>query len=67
MEDAQVQLGEARRSGCHLDFDDLAVGTEAARHYGEAQLAALILAISQINVWNRLNVGAGVVAGEWNP
>ena len=44
-----------------------AVWKEAARHYDEPQLAALILAIAQINVWNRLNVGAGTVAGEWNP
>jgi len=43
------------------------VWKEAARHYDQPQLAALILAISQINVWNRLNVGAGTVAGEWNP
>lgn len=44
-----------------------AVWREAARHYDEPKLAALILAISQINVWNRLNIGAGTVAGEWNP
>ena len=44
-----------------------AVWKEAARHYGEPKMAALILAISQINVWNRLNIGAGTVAGDWNP
>jgi alkylhydroperoxidase family enzyme len=44
-----------------------AVWQEAARHYDEPKLAALILAIAQINVWNRLNVGAGTVAGEWKP
>ncbi|ONH32806.1 carboxymuconolactone decarboxylase family protein [Pseudofrankia asymbiotica] len=35
---------------------------EAARHYDEAQLAALLLAIGQINVWNRLNVATHHVA-----
>ena len=36
-------------------------------HYDETKLAALMLAIAQINVWNRLNVGAGVLAGDWKP
>jgi AhpD family alkylhydroperoxidase len=38
---------------------------EAARHYDERALAALILAIATINVWNRLNVATRQVAGEW--
>jgi AhpD family alkylhydroperoxidase len=38
---------------------------DAARHYDEKALAALILAIANINVWNRLNVAVGQVAGEW--
>ena len=38
---------------------------EAARHYDEQALAALILAIALINVWNRLNVSTRQVAGEW--
>jgi len=38
---------------------------EAARHYDEKALAALIIAIANINVWNRLNVAVGQVAGEW--
>src|SRR5579862_9266951 len=42
-----------------------AVWQEAARHYDEKQLAALLLAISAINVWNRLNVATRQVAGEW--
>ncbi len=29
---------------------------EATRHYDEPALAALVLAIATINVWNRLNV-----------
>ncbi len=39
---------------------------EAARHYDETELAALVLAIASINVWNRLNVATRQVAGqEW--
>ncbi|MBA3450720.1 MAG: carboxymuconolactone decarboxylase family protein [Chloroflexia bacterium] len=38
---------------------------EAARHYDEPALAALILEIAMINVWNRLNVATRQVAGEW--
>jgi AhpD family alkylhydroperoxidase len=40
---------------------------EAARHYDEQALAALILSIALINVWNRLNVSVRMVAGgEWS-
>ena len=39
---------------------------EAARHYDEQALAALVLNIASINVWNRLNVVTRQVAGqEW--
>jgi len=39
---------------------------EAARHYDEQELAALVLSIAAINVWNRLNVATRQVAGqEW--
>lgn len=38
---------------------------EAARHYDERALAALILHIALSNVWNRLNVTTRQVAGEW--
>jgi len=42
------------------------VWDEAARHYDEQELAALVLSIAQINVWNRLNVATRQVAGqEW--
>ena len=33
-----------------------AIWQEAARHYDEAGLASLLLAVATINVWNRLNV-----------
>jgi AhpD family alkylhydroperoxidase len=39
-----------------------AIWEEAARHYDERALAALILAIATINVWNRLNVATRQVA-----
>jgi AhpD family alkylhydroperoxidase len=42
-----------------------AIWNEAARHYDERALAALILSISMVNVWNRLNVSTRQVAGEW--
>jgi AhpD family alkylhydroperoxidase len=38
---------------------------EAARHYDERALGALILWIALANVWNRLNVTTNQVAGEW--
>lgn len=38
---------------------------EAARHYDEAQLGALVLSIASINAWNRLNVATRQVTGEW--
>jgi AhpD family alkylhydroperoxidase len=38
---------------------------EAARHFDEQALAALILSIAMTNVWNRLNVTTRQVAGEW--
>lgn len=43
------------------------VWEDATRHYDEAGLAALVLAIANINVWNRLNVATRQVAGayEW--
>jgi len=40
-----------------------AVWEEATRHFAEPQLAALVLSISIINVWNRLNVATRQVAG----
>ena len=40
---------------------------EAARHYDESALASLVIAIANINVWNRLNVATPQVAGSaWN-
>ena len=38
--------------------------TEATRHYDEPALAALLLAIANVNVWNRLNVATRQIAGS---
>ncbi len=40
------------------------VWNEAARHYDEKALAALVFSIASINVWNRLNVMTRQVAGQ---
>jgi AhpD family alkylhydroperoxidase len=41
------------------------IWTEASRHYDERALAGLIIAIANINVWNRFNVATKQVAGAW--
>ncbi len=41
------------------------VWDEAARHYDEAQLGALVLAIASINAWNRINATTRQISGDW--
>lgn len=41
------------------------VYNDAAKHFDEKAMAALILTVAQINVWNRLNVAVRQVAGQW--
>ncbi len=41
------------------------VWDEAARHYDERQLGALVLTIAQINAWNRINATTRQITGEW--
>jgi AhpD family alkylhydroperoxidase len=41
------------------------IWNEAARHYDEPSLGALILGIAAINFWNRINVPTKQVAGSW--
>jgi AhpD family alkylhydroperoxidase len=41
------------------------VWREAARHFEEKALAALVLSIAQINLWNRLNATTRQPSGEW--
>lgn len=38
---------------------------DAARHYEEPILAALVLSIAAVNLWNRLNAATRQIAGEW--
>jgi alkylhydroperoxidase family enzyme len=38
-----------------------------SRHYDEPTLAMLLIAIANINVWNRLNVATRQPAGAWKP
>ncbi|MBB4482337.1 carboxymuconolactone decarboxylase family protein [Rhizobium etli] len=40
---------------------------EATRHYDGRSLAALVIAIANINVWNRLNIATRQIAGAWKP
>jgi AhpD family alkylhydroperoxidase len=39
------------------------VWDEAARHYDEAELGSLLVAVATVNVWNRLNAATRQVAG----
>jgi AhpD family alkylhydroperoxidase len=41
------------------------IWNEAARHYGEIQLGALVMSIGMINLWNRLNAATRQVGGEF--
>jgi alkylhydroperoxidase family enzyme len=41
------------------------VWEEAAAHYGEDELAALVLAIGTINAFNRMNVATRQITGDW--
>jgi alkylhydroperoxidase family enzyme len=39
------------------------VWDEAARHYSEQELGALVLSIGMVNLWNRVNVSTRQVPG----
>jgi AhpD family alkylhydroperoxidase len=41
------------------------VWNEAAAHFTEPQLAALVVDMAAINAWNRLNAATRQVAGAW--
>jgi AhpD family alkylhydroperoxidase len=41
------------------------VWEQAARHYDAPALAALVLSIAMINVWNRINATTRQITGEW--
>ena len=65
-ERAALALAEAAtRLGDRADPVPDEVWEEAARHYDQRALAALIISIGAINFWNRVNVSTRQVAGEW--
>jgi AhpD family alkylhydroperoxidase len=41
------------------------VWNEAARHFDETQLGALVMSIGMINLWNRLNAATRQIGGEF--
>jgi len=41
------------------------IWAEAARHYSEPQLAALVISIAGINAWNRINAATRQISGDW--
>jgi AhpD family alkylhydroperoxidase len=41
------------------------VWNEAAKHYDERELTALVVHIAAINAWNRMSVTTRQLAGEW--
>jgi AhpD family alkylhydroperoxidase len=41
------------------------VWKEAARHYDEAELSALVTSIGLINMFNRINVATRQIGGDW--
>jgi alkylhydroperoxidase family enzyme len=41
------------------------VWAEAAGHYDEQELAALVLTIAGINAWNLINAATRQVTGDW--
>jgi len=65
-ERAALALTEAlTRLSDRADAVPDAMWDEVARHFDESELAALILAIANINVWNRLNTAVRQPAGVW--
>jgi AhpD family alkylhydroperoxidase len=63
-ERAAIALTEAvTRAADRDDAVSDAVWEDAARHYDAPQLAALVLQIANINLWNRLNVATRQHAG----
>jgi AhpD family alkylhydroperoxidase len=65
-ERAALALTEAvTRIGGGPDAVPDEVWSEAARHFDETALAALIVAIANINVWNRLNITVKQPIGVW--
>jgi AhpD family alkylhydroperoxidase len=65
-ERAALALAEAEtRIGDRPDAVPDEVWKEAARHFDERELSALVMSIALANLWNRLNVTTRQVTGEW--
>jgi AhpD family alkylhydroperoxidase len=65
-ERAALALAEAvTRLGDRADPVPDEIWAEAAKHYDEPALAAVILSIATTNLFNRLNVATRQVAGAW--
>jgi AhpD family alkylhydroperoxidase len=65
-ERAALALTEAAtRLADHPEAVTDEVWDEAARHYSEEQLAALVIAIAGINAFNRLNAATRQMTGGW--
>jgi AhpD family alkylhydroperoxidase len=65
-ERAALALAEAAtRLADRPDAVDDAVWAAAARQFGEAALAGLVLSIGLANLWNRLNATTRQVSGDW--
>jgi AhpD family alkylhydroperoxidase len=63
-ERAALALTEAlTRAADRADAVPDEIWAAAAEHFGETQLAALVLDIAEINLWNRLNVATRQIAG----
>jgi AhpD family alkylhydroperoxidase len=64
-ERAALALTEAAtRLSDRADAVPDAIWDEAARHYDEPALAALVIGIAAINAWNRINVATRQIAGS---
>jgi AhpD family alkylhydroperoxidase len=65
-ERAALALGESvTRLSDRADPVPDEVWKEAARHYNEVQLSALVLSIGLINLFNRVNAATRQVGGDW--
>jgi AhpD family alkylhydroperoxidase len=65
-ERAALALAEsATRISDRADAVPDEVWKEASRHFDEAALGALVMAIALANLWNRLNATTRQVSGDW--
>lgn len=65
-ERAALALAEATtRLSDRADAVPDGIWKEAARHFSEAALGALVMSIAIANLWNRLNAATRQVSGDW--